>query len=106
MSLGKYLSIASVTAGLAHGFCDAQDISIKDGLENALTFAPAILGGIKSAIPVGFLGAAAGSGKGIEGVLITGTTSAIVAGGVGFAYRGIQTAVGYGLGYTIGAITR
>ncbi len=120
------LTLASLGAGAALGFCHAQGITIeKQTLEDMLTFGPAIVQGAGGALTGGIIGgilgataaatvitensnscvlkkvAAAACGAGIGAVGLGG-----LGGIVGVAVGAFETVVGYGAGYIVGYILR
>ena len=110
------LTIGSLGAGAYHGFCDAQGLPFENqNIEYALTYAPTIIrsgvgtvkGGLIGLIGGGILGNEVGAVKG--GFLGAGFGSVgcgILGAGVGAVKGGIQTLIGYGIGYTAGYLTR
>src|SRR3989338_10895897 len=116
--MGHSLStVIALGAGAYHGYCDAQHIPIDGNLEHALTYWPATFEGALAAIDFGCVGLKTGGDWGCEaspwkdhpalrtakiaGGATLGTGAGLVSGAaIGFAYGGIQTLVGYGLGYT------
>ncbi len=58
---GLFLGLASLGAGVYHGYCDSQGIPFeKENLEWALTYGPAIVQGGLSATVIGIVGAVGG----------------------------------------------
>ena len=90
------LDIASITAGIYHGYCDARGIPFeKEGLECALAYGPAIVQGGVGAI----IGAI--SNRAVREPLVGNTLSF---GATGVAIGGVETLIGYGIGYFAGHI--
>ncbi len=115
---GLYLNLASMAAGTYHGYCNAQGIPFeKENVEWALTYGPAIVQGVLGAIPAGILGlvggiaisARSGGDSALEKIvkITAGTGVGLVLGGtIGAIKGGVYTAIGYGLGYVAGSMTK
>lgn len=119
------LTLASLGAGAALGFCHAQGITIeKQTLEDMLTYGPAIVQGAGGALTGGIIGGMFGIeafARLIENsrlpVFKKVATAACVAGigavslgglggVIGAALGALETVVGYGAGYAVGYILR
>ncbi len=119
------LSVGSFGAGAYHGFCDAQDIPLpRENLEFALTWGPTIVRGTNGVLAGGLVGlvggAAAGGSAGgahsdrvsdvVAGAGLGAAGGAVVGAGVfgtiGAVVGGVQTLLGYGLGYVSGAVLK
>ncbi len=119
------LGAVSIGAGAYHGYCDAKGIPFDSkSLEHALTWGPTIIRGAVGAVKEGLVGFI--SGGAIGGTLgaensdklskiiagsgfgaIAGTAiCAGVGGTVGAVKGGVQTLIGYGIGYLTGAIAK
>jgi hypothetical protein len=116
-----FLGLASVGAGAYLGYCNARGIPIdQENLHNALKYGPTLIrgahggvvGGLLGAGVGGYLGGTSGYGssalekiaKGTGGAVAGGALGATAGGTIGAAVGGIQTLVGYCIGYMAGAI--
>jgi hypothetical protein len=113
------LSMLALGAGAYHGYCSAQGIPMQsESLHNFVAYGPTALRAAYSAIGpalLGFVGGGAGGAAagrtGIESLVLGGGGAAVgtlggaaIGGAVGAIKGGLQTIVGYGIGYVAGKI--
>ncbi len=112
-ALSTILSLGSLGAGGYHGYMDAMGNPLSERLETTLTWAPAVAGAAVSGI-AGLLECAEGGSMirkdeaddGTMGPVAGAVSGAMFGTAWGVGYRGVQTLVGYGIGYMVGAILR
>ena len=112
-TLGMMLTVGSLGAGAYHGYMDASGNHLSDSLETTLTWAPAAAGAVTAGLGGLITGAAGGAAvgkvmadKGAMGAAAGGVGGAMIGTAWGGGYRGVQTLVGYGIGYMVGALLR
>ena len=121
---GLFLGVASLAAGVYHGYMDGQGIPIeKENLEMALTYGPALVQGGLGATVGGMVGLVGGASigatsgrwsestlekvaKGTGGAVIGTVACAGVGGVVGGIKGGHKTLICYGNGYFVGYIIK
>ncbi len=100
-----FLGLASLSAGAYHGFCDAQGIPFeKESIETALIYGPAVVRGTYTGLAGLIKGGVAGASEdaALGGAIVGTLGGAAIGAGIG----GIQTLVGYAMGYLAGYTTR
>lgn len=109
-----FLGLSSVGAGAYYGYCSAKNILMQPDTESALVFGPAIVQGIFNAAAGGIAGTLimgekaqklqASLEKRVEKIAFGALGGALVWGTIGAGIGGMQTLIGYCIGYSIGII--
>ncbi len=103
-----FFGIASITAGVYHGYMDGQGVPIqKENLEEVLSYAPALIRGGIGAIFLGIDGLVIGRRElGATGAVIGTALGTGLGGAVGGIKGGLHTLLGYGMGYVAGSVMK
>ncbi len=109
-----FFGIGSVGAGAYYGYCNAKNISLLPEAESALALGPAIAQGVFNAAAGGIAGTLIMGEKAqklqtslekqIEKIAFGALGGAFVWGTIGAGIGGMQTLIGYCIGYSIGII--
>lgn len=114
INIASILGCASLGVGAYHGYMDAQGIpNSKENLEWWLTYGPTVVQGGVGAVNGGLLGLICGANrvresKALEAASATlGTAAGAGLGSViGAAKGGLETLIGYGVGYVVGSLAK